>query len=38
MPNLSTFSMIKEKVNKYNTDYSLDNVSLAFDWLALELC
>ena len=37
MPNLSTFSMIKEKVNKYKEDNSLDTLGLAFDWLSLEI-
>lgn len=37
MPNLSAFSMIKEKVNKYKEDYSLENVGTAFAWLCLEV-
>jgi len=36
MSNLSSFSMLNEKVNKYNLDYSLNNASIAFTWLALE--
>lgn len=36
MPNLSTFSMLHEKVTKYKSDYSLETNSSAFSWLALE--
>lgn len=36
MANLSTFSTIEEKVKKYKDDYSLDKLSDAFEWLALE--
>jgi hypothetical protein len=36
MANLTTFSMLKEKVNKYRTDYSLDTASMAFEWVVLE--
>jgi hypothetical protein len=35
MPNLNTFSMIKEKVNKYKDDYSLESVGATFGWLCL---
>jgi hypothetical protein len=37
MPNLSTFSMINEKVNKYKDDFALENVGTAFAWLCLEI-
>src|SRR5438094_4031861 len=37
MPNLSAFSMINEKANKYKDDYSLENISTAFAWLSLEI-
>ncbi len=37
MPNLSAFSMIKEKVTKYKDDYSLEKVGTAFAWLCLEI-
>ncbi|MFA4910031.1 MAG: AIPR family protein [Desulfobacteria bacterium] len=36
MTNLVTFSTINEKVKKYLEDYSLDDMSTAFEWLALE--
>jgi len=36
MSNLVTFSTINEKVKKYLNDYSLDDMSSAFEWLALE--
>ena len=36
MSNLVTFSTINEKVKKYLEDYSLDDMSTAFEWLALE--
>ena len=36
MSNLSTFSMLSEKVNKYKQDYSLESSSIAFIWLGLE--
>jgi hypothetical protein len=36
MTNLASFSLLKEKVNKYRQDYSLEGAGLAFDWLALE--
>lgn len=36
MFNLSTFSTIHEKVKKYKYDFSLDELSVAFEWLALE--
>ena len=36
MSNLVTFSTINEKTKKYLNDYSLDDVSTAFEWLALE--
>ncbi len=36
MSNLSTFSMLNERVNKYKQDYSLENSSIAFIWLGLE--
>jgi hypothetical protein len=34
--NLSTFSMLSERVNKYKEDYSLEKSSIAFIWLGLE--
>jgi hypothetical protein len=37
VPNLSAFSMIKEKVNKYKDDYSLEHAGAAFAWLCLEI-
>jgi hypothetical protein len=36
MSNLATFSTINEKAKKYLYDYSLDDISTAFDWLSLE--
>ena len=36
MADLSSFSVINAKVNKYEDDYSLENVGVAFDWVALE--
>lgn len=36
MANLSTFSTIHEKVKKYKKDYDLEELSNAFQWLALE--
>ncbi len=36
MTNLSTFSMLHERVAKYKVDYSLETNSAAFSWLALE--
>lgn len=36
MTNLSTFSMLHEKVAKYKVDYNLETNSAAFVWLALE--
>ena len=36
MPDLNTFSTIDEKVRKYQKDYSLANLSTAFEWLVLE--
>lgn len=36
MTNLSTFSMLHERVIKYKADYLLDSNSAAFVWLALE--
>ncbi len=36
MSNLSTFSMLNAKVNKYKNDYKLDSQSQAFMWLSLE--
>ena len=36
MFNLSTFSTLNEKVKKYQKDYSLDDLSTSFEWLALE--
>jgi len=36
MSNLVTFSTIHEKVKKYLEDYFLDDLSTAFEWLALE--
>lgn len=36
MANLSTFSTVEEKVKKYRDDYTLDELSEAFEWLALE--
>jgi hypothetical protein len=36
MANLSTFSTINEKVAKYKVDYGLEDMSTAFQWLALE--
>lgn len=35
MSNLVTFSTINEKVKKYREDYSLDDISTAFEWLCL---
>jgi len=37
MTNLASFSLLKEKVNKYQQDNSLEEASLAFNWLALEV-
>src|SRR6185369_2523411 len=37
MSNLQTFNLIKEKVNKYQRDYGLEEASVAFEWLALEI-
>lgn len=37
MTNLSTFSMLNERVNKYKKDYSLESQSIAFMWLSLEI-
>ncbi len=37
MPNLQTFSLIKEKVIRYKEDYSLESMGIAFDWVALEI-
>lgn len=36
MSNLVTFSTINEKAKKYLEDYSLDEISTAFEWLSLE--
>jgi len=36
MANLSSFSTVHEKVKKYQKDYDLENLSSAFEWLALE--
>ncbi|MFZ0051235.1 MAG: AIPR family protein [Desulfobaccales bacterium] len=36
MSNLSTFSMLKEKVYKYQEDYSLDSTTMAFNYICLE--
>jgi len=36
MFNLSTFSTISERVNKYKDDFELEDLSQAFEWLALE--
>lgn len=36
MTNLSTFSMLHERVTKYKVDYDLETSSAAFTWLALE--
>lgn len=36
MADLSSFSVISAKVNKYKDDFSLENVGVAFDWVALE--
>lgn len=36
MTNLSTFSMLHQRVTKYRSDYGLDTASAAFNWLALE--
>ena len=36
MSNLSTFSMLRQKVNKYKDDYSLETQSMAFNYLSLE--
>lgn len=36
MPNLVTFSTINEKTKKYRSDYLLDDMSTAFEWLCLE--
>jgi hypothetical protein len=37
VPNLSSFSMINERVNKYKNDYTLETIGLAFDWVCLEI-
>src|SRR5260370_13493417 len=37
MADLSSFSVINAKVNKYKDDFSLENVGVAFDWVALEV-
>src|SRR4030067_1536302 len=36
MQNLSTYSTIDQKVKKYKRDYALEDVSTAFEYLALE--
>jgi hypothetical protein len=36
MPNLVTFSTINEKTKKYRSDYGLDDMGTAFEWLCLE--
>ena len=36
MANLSSFSMLNQKVQKYKDDNSLDTAGIAFGWLALE--
>lgn len=36
MSNLSTFSMLNQRVNQYKRDYSLEKASVAFIWLGLE--
>jgi hypothetical protein len=36
MSNLASFSMLQEKVLKYKTDYGLEDVGLAFDWLVVD--
>ncbi len=37
MTNLSSFSMINERVKKYKNDFNLENYGVAFAWLALEV-
>ena len=36
MSNLNTFSILKNKVKKYKSDYKLENYSQAFTWLCLD--
>ncbi len=36
MANLNTFSMLKNKVMKYRSDYKLKSYSQAFTWLCLD--
>ena len=35
-PNLSSFSVLNQRVEKYENDYSLESVGMAFDWVVLE--
>jgi AIPR protein len=37
MPNLQTFSLIQQRVNRYKRDYSLEKDGVAFAWVALEI-
>jgi hypothetical protein len=36
MPNLQSFSLLKQRVVKYKSDYELEQIGEAFDWVALE--
>jgi hypothetical protein len=36
MPNLQSFALLNQRVEKYKTDYSLESLGEAFDWVALE--
>jgi hypothetical protein len=36
MPNLASYSILNARVNKYKSDYSLDNLGSAFLWVCLE--
>ena len=37
MPNLQSFAVLDQRVKKYKSDYSLENMGNAFDWVVLDV-